>query len=153
MSIKKIIKQGLTQTFHTLARNLPIGRFRPNLYKMMGVKIEGKVAIEGNVWIDEVAPEKITIENDVAIAPGVIIISHRGGSKRLREVSYPFKTESVLIKKSAWIGSGAVILPGVTIGICSVVGAGSVVTKDIPDYTVAVGVPARVIREIPTKEN
>ena len=52
----------------------------------------------------------------------------------------------VLIKESAWIGAGATILPGVCVGRHAVVGAGSVVTKDVPDYAVAVGNPARVIK-------
>lgn len=52
------------------------------------------------------------------------------------------------IGENCWIGAGAVILPGVTIGDHSVIGAGSVVTKDIPDHVVAVGTPCRVIRPV-----
>lgn len=52
----------------------------------------------------------------------------------------------VLIKEGAWLGVNVTILPGVTIGKWAIVGAGSVVTKDIPDYAVAVGNPARVIK-------
>jgi acetyltransferase-like isoleucine patch superfamily enzyme len=148
MTIKEIIKQGLKQTLHTMARNLPVGRLRPYFYKMMGVKIKGKVMIEGNVWIDELAPEKITIEEDVAIAPGVIIVAHEGASMLLRRFSYPFKTESVLIKKGAWIGAGAIILPGIKIGEGSVVGAGAVVIHDVPNYTLVAGVPAQIIKDI-----
>lgn len=54
----------------------------------------------------------------------------------------------VLIKEGAWIGAHAIVLPGVCIGRYAIVGAGSVVTKDIPDYGVAVGNPARVIRTL-----
>ena len=54
----------------------------------------------------------------------------------------------VRIEENVWIGAGAIILPGVTIGKNSVIGAGSVVTKDIPPNVVAVGVPCRVLREI-----
>ncbi len=56
--------------------------------------------------------------------------------------------EGVSIADGAWIGSGALILDGVTIGRNSVVGAGAVVTKDVPDYSVAVGNPARVVRDL-----
>ena len=52
----------------------------------------------------------------------------------------------VLIKRGAWIGAGATILPGVTIGKYAIVGAASVVTHDVPDFAVAVGNPAKVIR-------
>ena len=54
----------------------------------------------------------------------------------------------IVIGDGAWIGAGAIVLPGITIGKYSVVGAGSVVTRDIPDYTVAVGNPCRPIRKI-----
>ena len=53
-----------------------------------------------------------------------------------------------MIRKGAWIGAGATILPGVCVGKYAVVGAMSVVTKDVPDYAVVVGSPARVIRII-----
>ena len=65
----------------------------------------------------------------------------------LREQAYQYNFP-VHIGKNCWIGSGAVILPGVTIGDNSVIGAGSVVTKDIPANVVAVGNPCRVLREI-----
>ena len=52
----------------------------------------------------------------------------------------------VLIRESAWIGAGATILPGVCVGRHAVVGAASVVTKDVPDYAVVVGSPAKVIK-------
>ncbi|RYY14386.1 MAG: acyltransferase, partial [Chitinophagaceae bacterium] len=56
--------------------------------------------------------------------------------------------EQVVLKKGCWIGANAIILPGVTIGENSVVGAGSIVTKSIPDRVVAVGSPARVVKKI-----
>lgn len=61
--------------------------------------------------------------------------------------------KSIVVRRGAWIGAGATILPGVTIGKNSVVGAGSVVTKDIDDFCVAVGSPARVIRRIQPDKN
>lgn len=65
----------------------------------------------------------------------------------LRERVYQFNMP-VHIGRNCWIGAGAVILPGVTVGDCSVIGAGSVVTKDIPANVVAVGNPCRVLRPI-----
>lgn len=56
--------------------------------------------------------------------------------------------KKVVIEDYAWIGSQVVILPGVTIGKGAIIGAGSVVTKDIPPMTVTVGVPCKVIRQI-----
>ena len=54
--------------------------------------------------------------------------------------------QACLIKKGAWIGAGSTILPGVSIGEHAIVGAASVVTHDVPDFAVAVGNPAKVIR-------
>lgn len=65
----------------------------------------------------------------------------------LREKAYQYNV-SVHIGKNCWIGAGAIILPGITVGDETVVGAGSVVTKDLPSGVVAVGNPCRVLREI-----
>ncbi|WP_237026840.1 DapH/DapD/GlmU-related protein [Lactobacillus sp. S2-2] len=59
---------------------------------------------------------------------------------------------AINIKKKAWIGAGSIILPGVTVGENSIVGAGSIVTKDVNDNTVVVGNPARPIKQIDGKE-
>lgn len=85
----------------------------------------------------------IEFEDGVSVAPGVRIatINHDFNS---RHSIYTYG--KVTIKKNAWIGMNVTICPGVTIGKYAVVGAGAVVTKDIPDYAVAVGVPAKVIK-------
>lgn len=70
---------------------------------------------------------------------------------QLREETYQFNLP-VHIGKNVWIGAGALILPGVKIGDSSVIGAGSVVTKDIPDHVVAVGNPCRVLRAISERD-
>ena len=57
-----------------------------------------------------------------------------------------------MIKRGAWIGAGAIILPNVTIGERAVVGAGAVVTKDVPPYTVVAGVPAKEIKKLYLKK-
>ena len=84
----------------------------------------------------------ITIEDDVQIAANVQIITNN--HDLYERMILPCKP--VLIKKGAWIGAGATILPGISIGAHAIVGAASVVTKDVPDYAVAVGNPAKVIK-------
>ena len=91
---------------------------------------------------------KITIGNHVLIATGVTICTtghplHYEARPNGEMISKP-----VVIEDWAWIGSNVVIMPGVTIGRGAVVGAGSIVTKDVPPMTVAVGNPCRVVREI-----
>lgn len=69
----------------------------------------------------------------------------------LREKAYQYNA-SVKIGRNCWLGAGVIVLPGVTIGDNSVIGAGSVVTKDIPSNVVAVGNPCRVLRKIGEKD-
>ncbi len=90
----------------------------------------------------------IYIDDNVMIGPNVTITTASHPIEPgLRSKSYQFNRD-VHICENAWIGAGAILLPGVTIGKNSVVGAGSVVTKDVPDNVVAVGNPCRVLRPI-----
>jgi acetyltransferase-like isoleucine patch superfamily enzyme len=93
----------------------------------------------------------IVIEDDVAMGSGVhCYVSNHNFNRR----DIPIKLQGhspakpVHICRGAWIGANAIILAGIKVGINSVVGAGAVVTKDVDDYTVVGGVPARVIRRI-----
>lgn len=91
---------------------------------------------------------KITIGNNVFIAPNVCIVTEEHAmdvKQRLEGLEY---THPVTIGDNVWICTGAIILPGVTIGENSVIGAGSVVTKDIPPNSLAVGNPCKVIRTL-----
>jgi acetyltransferase-like isoleucine patch superfamily enzyme len=88
----------------------------------------------------------ITIEDEVMVAPRVNIMSENHPVDAAnRKTLTPGK---VVIKRNAWIGAGATILPGVTIGENAVVAAGAVVTKNVPVNTVVAGVPAKTIRKI-----
>ena len=69
----------------------------------------------------------------------------------LRERNYQYNMP-VRIGRNCWLGAGVIVLPGVTIGDNTVVGAGSVVTRDVPPYSLAVGSPARVVRELGSHE-
>ena len=68
-------------------------------------------------------------------------------NSRLRAI-YPPPPRKMSIGDDTWIGANVVVLPNVSIGKCCVIGAGAVVTHDIPDYSVAVGVPAKVVKKI-----
>ena len=99
----------------------------------------------------------IVIEDDVLIGPGVHFYTNNhkysDASQPIYYQGYPDPTvrDSIILKKGCWIGAAAVILPGVTVGENTAIGAGSVVTKNIPAFSVAVGNPAKVIKSI--KEN
>lgn len=104
------------------------------------IKIGKNVVINSNMLA--MARGGITIEDDVQIAANVQLLTNNHDP--YERMILPCKP--ILIKKGAWIGAGATILPGICVGAHSIVGASSVVTKDVPDCAVVVGNPARVVK-------
>ena len=88
----------------------------------------------------------IAVEDDVQIGPKVNLITENHPVEPSQRTSLDLK--SILIKRNAWIGAAATILPGVTIGENAVVAAGAVVSKDVPANTIVGGVPAKIIKTI-----
>ena len=111
---------------HLVSRGLTVGR---NLSMLEGA------------WIDSSHCHHITIGDDVTLSRGVRVLAHDASTKR--HLSYT-RIGKVDIGDRTFIGAGSIILPGVRIGRDVIVGAGSVVTRDIPDRSVAHGNPARV---------
>lgn len=119
-------------------------------HKMRGVKVGKGSKISRTVIIDDSAPHLVYIGKHVWVTAGVQILCHQRDLSTYevgKPVMYnPLIFKKVIIKDGAHIGIGAIIMPGVTIGEGAVIGAGAVVTKDIPPYSVAVGMPAKVIK-------
>lgn len=120
------------------------------LHRLRGVKIGKRSHIARLVSIDDRNPKLIEIGEGVAITTGVMILCHQRDLSDYKPGMYamhcPFKEGKVIIKDGAHIGIGAIIMPNVTIGKGAVIGAGAVVISDIPDYSVAVGIPAKVVK-------
>jgi acetyltransferase-like isoleucine patch superfamily enzyme len=125
------------------------------------ISIGKRVFISGTI----IAAEKIAIGDDVMISWGVTVVDHNSHSisfsERADDVTNwrkgkkdwtHVKIAPVTICDKVWIGFNALILKGVTIGEGAVVGAGAVVTKDVPAWTIVGGNPARIIREIAENE-
>jgi maltose O-acetyltransferase len=91
---------------------------------------------------------EISIGNNVLIGPGTKIVTAEHPCEAEKRKDWSVSCRPIRIEEDVWIGAGAIVLPGVTIGARSVIGAGSVVTRDIPPDSVAVGNPARVIRSL-----
>ena len=130
---------------------LPIGgKTRCRLERLRGVRIGKHVFMGGGNVLDRVRPDLITIEDEVSLAGGVYVLTHSNPTTPLREIlgESSHITSPVHIKRGAWIAVNVVILPGVTIGENSIVAAGSVVTKDVPPYTVVGGSPAKELKKI-----
>lgn len=129
---------------HFLAMNCPVHRIRPILYKLRGTTIGKNVNIAPQVFLEEGYPELITIKENTEIGPRVLITAHHTAYYTI-DRGFSLYRSKVIIGKNCYLGAGAIILPGVTIGDKSIIGAGSVVTKSIPPGSVAMGVPAKVV--------
>ena len=135
---------------HILARFCIHGGLRLTLYRWMGVPIGRHVYVGMDTWLDDQFPELIRIEDDVVISFRVTISVH-DDARRIDRIA-PGQLEGtvapVTLRRGCYLGAACLVLPGVTVGERAVVGAGSVVTRDVPAEKVAVGVPARVLKDV-----
>jgi acetyltransferase-like isoleucine patch superfamily enzyme len=126
--------------------------FRPHCYAMhcSNISIGKNVVVRPGSVIEADEYAKVIIGDDVMLGPNVYFYVNDHKFERrdipLSEQGY-YPSEDIVVKSGAWIGANSTILCGVTIGKNAVVGAGSVVTKNVPDFTIVVGVPAKKIKE------
>jgi maltose O-acetyltransferase len=127
----------------------PDVEIRPPLYVDYGsyITIGSGTFINFNFTALDVAP--ITIGSDVMMGPNVQLLTPTHPvDPTLRKAKWE-AAQPITIGDNVWLGGGVTVLPGVTIGENTVVGAGAVVTRDLPANVVAVGNPARIVRELP----
>lgn len=119
------------------------------IHQLRGVDIKNvnSLFIGIHVDIDHLYPEYVSIGENVTIAAGVRITAHVTPPASMRSI-IPAEKKKVVIGDNVFIGADAIILPGVTIQDWVIVGAGSVVTKDVSSYTVIAGNPAHVVKNI-----
>ena len=157
-SSKGFFVNGYIQNIKTdnliLGNNIRFGsNTRINFYSNNGKK-KRKLIIGNNCYFGNrnsfLVGEKIIIGENVLIASDVCITSENHQTNPLDKKEYmhqPLVTKSVKIGSGSWVGEKVVILPGVTIGEKCVIGAGSIVSKNIPSYSIAVGNPAKIIKK------
>lgn len=129
---------------------------RPAIWRLLGCKVGKNVHIGHQVRFDFGNADKIIVADDVVISNGATILCHK------RDVSHylqgeranllPFIYEKVIINKGCQIGLNTTILPGVEIGEGTIVGSCSVVTKSLPEWSIVVGNPAKVLKTISPAE-
>lgn len=124
----------------------PLNSWRVKMNKWRGVHIGENVYIGQFCILDNAYPEYIYIEDNVSLAGEVTIVAHSNPYAHFSNI-VESRVSPILIKNGAWIGSKSIILMGVTVGEKSIASAGSVVDKDIPDFSMAKGNPMKVITE------
>ena len=144
--LKKIVK--------AIIPLIPILKLRVILLRFIGYQIGKEVYIPADIKISDLKKNRnnIIIGDRVSIGPSVLLITDSSPNNSRLIKLFPLISGKVFINDDVWLGAGVIILPNVTIGKCCVIASGSVVTKDIPSYSVAAGIPAKVIRAIDKNE-
>ena len=128
------------------AMNLPHNKQRIFFHRARGVKIGKTKIILHGVHMDTLAPELISIGNNVMISNNAKLLTHDSSFHCVNPTN-KIKYSKIIIEDNAFIGAGAIILPGVKVGKGSIVAAGSVVTKSVEKGTIVGGNPAKLLRE------
>lgn len=133
-----------------------VRKWNPWLVRRMGVHVGKNVAIGDHVRIDWGHADMIYIEDYVQLTGGCRVLAHKRDLTDYHvgdnAANLGYKVLPVRLCKGCQIGMESMIMPGVTVGEGAIVGAGSIVTKDIPAWTIATGRPAKVVKEIPPRE-
>jgi maltose O-acetyltransferase len=136
--------------------HISMGNLRENSYihHSCYIEIPNNIFIGNNVRIpkntDMKGMGKIYIGDNVLVRPNVCFFTNRHSYEKYDEAinNQSCTQGSITIKQNSWIGGNVILLPNVIVGEHCVIGAGSVVTKNVPDYSVAVGNPAKIIKKI-----
>lgn len=132
-------------------------KLRPWVLRKIGCSVGKDVFIGDSVKVDSGHADLIFIEDHVHIAGGTRLLCHQRDLSNYKvgddyaKLGYTLKP--IVLKKGCLVGMESFVLPGVTIGEGAIVGAGSLVTKDVPAWTIATGRPAKVVKQIPQRDN
>lgn len=146
--LHKSVWQSIFNRFLSLFSQSPLTPppVRIRLQRLRGVKIGNNVFIGAGVIIDEAFPELVEIGDDATIITRSIILSHSLYPKHFEKVLVN-QISKTKIGKGSYIGASCIVLPGKNIGEYSIIGAGSIITNNIPPFVKAVGAPAKVISQ------
>ena len=130
--------------------------FRPRILRWIGCNVGKDVFIGAHVTIDSGHSDLIKLEDHVHIAGHSILLCHQRDLSNYKigddYAKLGYKLGKIHLKKGCLLGTHAMVMPGVTIGEGAIVGAFSLVTKDVPAWTIVTGRPAKVIKHIPARE-
>ena len=148
---KRWMKRIKNAFYYKVGMRFPYSKVRVCAMRKLGYKVGESVYFPSDLVITQNFVENsasITLGDRVSIAPRVMLLalSHPNASN-IRDFIVTSK-HTIIIEDDVWIGAGSIILSGVTVGKGAVIGAGSVVTKDVEPYTIVVGNPARKIKDV-----
>lgn len=144
-SIKLVLKSAGADV--NMSANVKKGLILDNTYFNYGnLSIGENVFLGRKVFLD--LANKIIIKKDAVISEGVSILTHQDVGERMLKSYYKRKDGDVILDEGCFIGANVTILCGVRVGKCSVVAAGAVVTKDVEDFTVVGGIPAKYLKNL-----
>jgi len=140
----------LQKRLHIWARRCILPGLRLWLYRRMGVRIGRGVFVGLDTYLDCQFPELITIEDDVTVSFRVTVVVHDDARRldRIEPGAGDGTVAPVRLRRACYLGAGAIVLPGVTVGERAVVAAGAVVTRDVEPETIVAGVPARPVGRV-----
>lgn len=132
------------------AKNLPCCSLRIFMYKNCGYKIGKHTYIAEGLTVAEKLEDidNLIIGDRVAIGPNVTLLTSSDPNNSRIRPYVKIQRGRILIEDDAWLGAGSIIMPDITIGRGAVVGAGSVVTKNVEPYNIIAGVPAKTIKKV-----
>ncbi len=133
--------------FHLIAKISPVAAIVVQLHRWRGVRIGKNVHIGPGVTIDDTYPYYVKIGDRVAISGNDYFLTHTKPMLYHKKVMES-AVAPIIVEDDAWIAIGVIILPGVTIGRGSIIASGSVVTRSIPPFVMAAGMPAIVKRDL-----
>ena len=164
VSLFKVIGQFFKSIHHCLLISMmdwwilePIEprKLRPFLLRRLGAKVGKDVFVGDHVRVDMNHADLITIDDHAHVTGKTILLCHKHDLTNYcvgdDYAKLPYKYGKIHLCRGCSTGTGTLVMPGVTIGEGAIVGAGSLVVNDIPAWTIAVGRPAKVIKEIPMR--
>lgn len=144
-------------SYFPLFPTLMFGKIRAITWRWMGVKLGPNAGIGYGIYLDVGGLKRLTIGKNVLIGAESLILLHRRDMRQyyqgMNAHDIPMKEYFTTIGDNVQIGMRAMIMPGVTIGDGAVIGANSVVTKDIPPYAIVAGQPAKIIKYVNKRED
>lgn len=157
--LKKNVRSMPKRIVKGIANYYPDARIRRRYWRELGVYMGKNTYTNLGFKCTSNGENLVYIGNNVSIGPNVVMIPDSCANNGIRinhiqEVKNRYtKKEKIIIHDEVWIGAGVIILPGVHIGTCSVIGAGSVVTKDVDSYSLYMGIPAKKIKSFLMEDN